>query len=58
MPLSADDPEDGEKFTGEMPWAVPCTWGRLKMIGFDACDADCDRGLEGFVEALKEGKYS
>lgn len=56
MPDSADDPDadDGEKFIGAMPWAVPCVCGRRKMIGLEACDADCDRGRDGFAEALWE----
>lgn len=54
MPISADE-DDGEKFIGAMPWAVPCcVCGLRKMIGFDACDADCDLGREGFAEPLKQ----
>lgn len=55
MADSVDDP-DGEKFIGALPWVLPCVVGLRKMIGLDACDADCDLGRDGFAEALREKK--
>lgn len=53
---STDDPEDGEKFIGVLAWPDPCAADGVclrTIIGFDACDADCDRGRDGFDEALQ-----